>query len=103
MLSTQVKERGLTHVSVGVTLMRIADCEIMLKKYALAVGHASEAIRILKERLGEWHPRMGSAYFELAVAYQRLRRSDLAEPAIESVMAIDKQAAVQADRCEARI
>jgi tetratricopeptide (TPR) repeat protein len=94
-LSTQVKERGLTHVSVGMTLMRIADCEIMLKKYALAVGHASAAIRILKDRLGEWHPRIGTAYFELAVAYQRLRRSDLAEPAIESVLAIDKQATVR--------
>ncbi len=94
-LSTQVKERGRKHLSVGVTLMRIADCEIRLKKYALALGHISEAIRILKDQLEERHPRMGSAYFELAVAYQGLRRPDLAEPAIESVLAIDKQATVR--------
>ena len=94
-LAAQVQERGRFHVSVGLTLVHIADCEIKLKKYVSAMGHAAQAIRILKERLGERHPRTGTAYFQLAIAYQGLRRSDLAERALEFVLAIDRQATVQ--------
>lgn len=93
-LAMQVKERGSTHASVGLTLVHLADCEIRLKRYAAAVGHAGEAAGILRARLGEHNPRTGSAYFALARAYDKLKRSDLAEPAIQLVMEIDKDAVI---------
>ena len=91
-LSMQVEQRGRSHASVGLTLVHIADCEIKMKKYGSAIGHAAQAIRILKARLGDRHPRTASAYFTLALAYERMKRVDLAEPVIEYVVEIDKAA-----------
>lgn len=91
-LAMQVKERGRTHASVGVTLVRLAACEIKLKRYVTAMAHATEAIGILRARFGDRHPKTGAAYFALATVYERLKRIDLAEPAIEIVIDIDKDA-----------
>jgi Tfp pilus assembly protein PilF len=94
-LSMQVRERGSNQPSVGFTLTHIAECEIKLKKYASAAGHAIEAVGILRARLGDYHPRVASAYFALAMAYEKLKRADLAEPALQNMMEIDRQATLE--------
>lgn len=94
-LAIQVAARGHSHPSVGLTLTRLADCASHLKRYALAVRHATEALAILRAALGDSHPHTSSAYFQLGVAYERLKRPELSQPAFERMMEIDGVAGVE--------
>ena len=94
-LAMQIAARGKSHPSVGLTLSRLADCASHLKRYALAVRHATAALAVLRPALGDSHPQTGSAYFQLGVAYERLKRPELAQPAFDRVMEIDGVAAVE--------
>jgi tetratricopeptide (TPR) repeat protein len=95
LLNIQTSQRGRMHPSVALTLTRLADCAIRLKRYASAVRHAQEALHIFRVRLGDDHPSTATAYFELAVAYEKLKRPDLAVPALERVLEIDSERQVE--------
>jgi tetratricopeptide (TPR) repeat protein len=90
-LDMQKAQRGRTHHSVAVTLVRLADCAIRLKRYAAAVLHIQEALAILRPRVGDIHPDTGAAYFQLAIAYEKLKQPDVADEAMQHVLEIDKR------------
>jgi tetratricopeptide (TPR) repeat protein len=94
-LSMQIAARGRNHPSVGRTMLRMAECAVYLKRYGTAVRRAEEAVGILRSHLGEKHPDTGAAYFTLATAYAKNKRLDLAEPALQTVLEIDRAATVE--------
>jgi len=94
-LEMQETARGRNHPSVALTMLGLSDCAIHLKRYASALVHAQAALKILQARLGEKHPNTMLAYFAIAVACERMKRPDLAEPAVERVLEFDKDAPVE--------